>query len=108
LDDVLGGGHPLTSTFLVSAPDPHSSYGDLVLKYNIAQGLVSGHDICIIGESAKELVELTMWKSSSSAGSSSSDPNRAEQDDDTDSKIKIAWRYEHMKQFKTTVSSTTS
>lgn len=102
LDDVLGGGLPLSTILLVSAPDPHSHYGELVLKYGISQGLVSGHNICIVGDDSSHLASQCMWQSSATV------PKTVRNDDLVDGKIKIAWRYEQMKQFRTTVPSTIS
>ncbi|KZV93520.1 hypothetical protein EXIGLDRAFT_590805, partial [Exidia glandulosa HHB12029] len=51
LDDVLGAGGMPSGTVLVAlTPDRHSSYGDLLQKYNIAQGLHSGHGVCVFGD----------------------------------------------------------
>src|SRR5258705_13451051 len=64
LDDILGGGLPLSCSLVIAAPDVHSSYGELVLRYFISQGLVSGHRGCLIGGSEDELgtfVRECMW-----------------------------------------------
>lgn len=105
LDDLLGGGLPLSCSLVIAAPDVHSSYGELVLRYFVSQGLVSGHRVCLIGGSEDELgkfVKDCMWlpKDSQSNGN---DEEREGDDDDELQKVKIAWRYEKMQQFKTTV-----
>ena len=122
LDDILGGGLPLSCSLLVLAPDLHSAYGELVQKYFIAQGIASGHRICIVDDDAEDVVAGCMWtpspagSSESTSGSSSSvsplegrstaeeDEGDDEKSSDHDAKIKIAWRYEQMKQFETTVN----
>lgn len=127
LDDVLGGGLPLSCLLLVIAPDPHSSYGELVLKYFVAQGLSSRQNLCIIDPFATEFVKGVMWHPRSSSypitspstsapgegtgteGQSGPIEARGIDEDkaskDYDRKIKIAWRYEQMKQFQTTIGA---
>ncbi|KAH7924880.1 PAXNEB-domain-containing protein [Leucogyrophana mollusca] len=112
LDDILGGGLPLSCLLVVLAPDSHSAYGELVQKYFIAQGLSCGHKICVADDDAIHLVKECMW-TPGSLQSTSTPPSRVEDEDDEkaiqhDDKIKIAWRYEQMKRFQTTVSSATS
>ncbi|KAF5368347.1 hypothetical protein D9758_002425 [Tetrapyrgos nigripes] len=107
LDDLLGGGLPLSCSLLVAAPDPHSSYGELVQKLFIAQGLACGQDVLVIDPKPMELVKTCMWMpGSSTITSQNPDEDKDEENaQQQDQKIKIAWRYEQMKQFQTTVSS---
>lgn len=98
LDDILGGGIPLSCSFLVLAPDVHSAYGDLVQKYYISQGLVSEHELCIIGEHGLDFVRDCMW-----TGTGVDQPE--DRDNPASEKIKIAWRYEKMGQFETTTNA---
>lgn len=109
LDDVLGGGLPLSCSFLVLAPDAHSAYGELVQKYCIAQGLACGQRVCVIGDDAKEFVKECMWLPSRDTWTSPrlGDEEEEEHASQHDEKIKIAWRYGQMKKFQTTVSSST-
>lgn len=105
LDDILGGGLPLGCTQLVLAPDAHSAYGELVQKYVVAQGLGAGQDVCVVHERPRAFVETCMWVPGApgavqSQGQADEEEERAE---GGDAKIKIAWRYEQMKQFQTTV-----
>jgi elongator complex protein 4 len=73
-----------------------------VQKYFVAQGLGSGQRICIVGENAADFVGDVMWVSKSQVWKT---PESEEEDEGEQSqKIKIAWRYEKMKQFKTTVN----
>ncbi|KAF9270412.1 PAXNEB-domain-containing protein [Marasmius fiardii PR-910] len=95
LDDILGGGLPLSCSLLVTAPDPHSSYGELVQKYFVAQGFVSTQEILLIDENPLEFAKGCMWVSKSNSGE--------DEEERSDEKIKIAWRYENMKQFQTTI-----
>lgn len=114
LDDVLGGGLPLSCLQLVIAPDPHSSYGELVQKYFIAQGLASGQDLYIVDVNASTFIRDIMWTPRGTHTESGSLPlshleaeekvdGAVSQEDDQ--KIRIAWRYEQMKQFQTTIAS---
>jgi elongator complex protein 4 len=104
LDDILGGGLPLSCSLLVTAPDTHSAYGELVQKYFISQGLASGQKVCVIDEDPGRFVSECMWLSS---GTLSRDAMTADDngDDNENAKVEIAWRYEHLKQFQTTVSA---
>ena len=82
-------------------------------KYFIAQGLSCGQDVCVIDNNAQDFVAECMWMPgggpSIGIGTTSNPPTpNAEEDEeeqakDHDAKIKIAWRYEQMKQFQTTV-----
>ncbi|KAF7319905.1 hypothetical protein MKEN_00773900 [Mycena kentingensis (nom. inval.)] len=95
LDDILGGLPPSCS-LVVTAPDLHTDYGDLVQKYSVAQALASHQRVCVVGNAA--WVHGCMWISASAAKDADETRSGGE-------KIKIAWRYEEMKQFQTTVST---
>lgn len=104
LDDILGGGVPLSCSLAVLAPDSQSAYGELVQKYFVAQGIASGHKVCIVHEDAPSFVKECMWMPTSS----SNHPTTIVGEDDavqSGDKIKIAWRYEQMKKFETTVTN---
>ena len=117
LDDILGGGLPLSCSLLVLAPDAHSAYGELVLKYFAAQGLASGQRLCIVDPQPETFLSECMWIPGavdvSTAptpapvpfGSTVVEDEEDERASEHDTKIKIAWRYEQMKQFQTTVPS---
>lgn len=103
LDDILGGGLPLSCSLLVITPDTHSSYGELVQKYFISQGLASGQKVYVVDEEPEQFVSKCMWSSNGA-------PSPAEDNDDMDTtdhepKVTIAWRYERLKRFQTTVST---
>lgn len=111
LDDILGGGLPLTCSLLVLAPDSHSAYGELVQKYFVAQGLVSGHCICVVDDRADDFIKDCMWTPRGSTGNVPAPSAEDEEDEKAgqhDDKIKIAWRYEQMKKFQTSVPSANS
>ena len=104
LDDILGGGLPLSCSLLVLAPDSHSAYGELVQKYFIAQGLASGHKVWVVDDDAADFVSECMWMPGPSmSGGATEDEETGAHEDDGD--VKIAWRYEQMKKFQTTIPS---
>lgn len=118
LDDVLGGGIPLGSVVVLLAPDMHSAWGTLLQRYFIAQGLALNQHTAVVSDAddAMTLVNGCMWLPSSKDGTNSTASARPrdelEEDDDKtagpEGKIKIAWRYEKMQQFQTTVGLGTS
>ena len=107
LDDILGAGLPLSCSLLIAAPDHHSSYGDLVQKYFIAQGLKTGHPLCVIADGAADFVGDCMWipRNASDLANTPDEENSCDQEAQ---KMKIAWRYEQMRPFQTTASSSSS
>lgn len=102
LDDILGGGLPISCSLLILAPDPHSAYGQLVQNYSIAQGLVAGQTVCVVDESPDSIFDDCMWIPPNGPIAEDKQEQDAAQQDE---KIKIAWRYETMKQFQTTVDA---
>ncbi|KDR85181.1 hypothetical protein GALMADRAFT_35292, partial [Galerina marginata CBS 339.88] len=105
LDDILGGGIPLSCSLVVAAPDIHSSYGELVEKYFVAQGLASGHGVCVVGEDVETLVREAMWFPKALGEKNAAESEDEDKPTDQSQKVKIAWRYEKMKQFQTTVGN---
>ena len=108
LDDILGGGLPLSCLLLVAAPDLHSSYGDLVQKYFIAQGLSCDHRVHVVADGAEQFVKGAMWIPRKDDGLNTSKPGDDIDGSPNSPAIKIAWRYEQMRQFQTTVPSSSS
>ncbi|KAF8529062.1 Elongator complex protein 4 [Hysterangium stoloniferum] len=103
LDDILGGGLPLGSILSVLATDPHTTYANLIQRYFIAQGIASGHYMCILDDSAMEITAHCMWTSNPDLVQDSE-----QKEEGKELGVKIAWRYEHMKPFKTSVSQNES
>ncbi|KAF8807583.1 PAXNEB-domain-containing protein [Phlegmacium glaucopus] len=107
LDDILGGGLPLSCLLLLAAPDVHSSYGELIQKYFTAQGLADGHRVYIVGQDPDSFAKDIMWVvSRSSTQKSMSEDSDEEEKANLSQKVKIAWRYEKMKQFQPIIEST--
>lgn len=104
LDDILGGGIQLGTDLLVLNPDPHSAHSDLIQKHFIAQGIASGHDVHVLSPCARDLVESCMWSGSSTVGKPLAACEEPEVAGGGEDKVKIAWRYERMQKFKTTIT----
>lgn len=105
LDDVLGGGFPLGSIVTVLAPDLHSAWGTLIQRYFIAQGLIGSQAVCVVSSDAKSLADGCMWTSGPTEGAATGLQDDHPPNVEEDTQIKIAWRYEKMRQFQTTVPS---
>lgn len=122
LDDILGGGLPVGHVSLVLAPDSQSAWGELVARYFVAQGLALQQQVCVVDDNSQEFLDGCMWipgvgqnaPTSPPSSNIASSPTSGEIDasesavelsevTDADSKVTIAWRYEKMKQFQTTV-----
>ncbi|OXM75660.1 elongator complex protein 4 [Cryptococcus neoformans Bt63] len=102
MDDLLGGGLPLHSILLVLAPDTQSAWGRLVERYWIAQGLASGQAGVLVGEKeeGEAVVKGCMWTEGGVPG----DGSESEGEGGVEGgERKIAWRYEKMGKFQTTV-----
>ncbi|GAA5911428.1 hypothetical protein JCM6882_005000 [Rhodosporidiobolus microsporus] len=111
LDDLLGGGLPLHASLLVEHDAP-TSYADLVLRYWVAQGLESSQDVCVVAAGVdggpEGVVEALMGTEGGEGrgGDKERDEDREEreQEERLKEKMKIAFRYEGMKQHQTTLS----
>lgn len=105
LDDILGGGLQLGTSLIVLNPDPHSAHTDLLQKYFIAQGLGSRHRVHVFDQDANGFVESCVWLPGVTAASVPVSDDANVEPETEPARFKIAWRYEHMQNFKTTVSS---
>ncbi|KAL1713647.1 Elongator complex protein 4 [Schizophyllum commune] len=108
-DDILGGGLPLSCSSFIAAPDVHSSYGELASKYFVSQGLAHGHTIYVLGDEGEDWVKECVWTRDATSSFPSTPSNATTEEGEppaaSDDKIKIAWRYEQMKPFQTSVST---
>ncbi|KAJ7786023.1 Elongator complex protein 4 [Mycena metata] len=102
LDDILGGGLPLSCSLVLTAPDLHSEYGELVQKYFVAQGLAAQQSVIVVGDCGAQWVGECMWLPANANAQTVEDNEEA--GTSSGEKIKIAWRYEQMKPFQTTVA----
>lgn len=98
LDDLLGGGLPLSSTLLLES-DAYTSYADLLLKFWIAQGLECKQDVLVVGSGLEggpgEIVRSLMGVEGGALAESEEEDEGVKA---AGEKLKIAFRYEGMKQ----------
>lgn len=107
LDDILGGGLPVGTVLLVKE-DRATTYAQLLLKYFLAQGLASHHHCALVSkdEDPTEMTRNLMWLASSDADMDDDDTNTTGKAASGESdRMKIAWRYSHLKKFETSVSA---
>ncbi|KAG0654172.1 hypothetical protein C6P46_001853 [Rhodotorula mucilaginosa] len=127
LDDLLGGGLPLSTSLLIESDSP-TSYAELLLRYWIAQGLECGQEVIVVASGLdggpRAVVDALMEvdggrpvadsssSSSSTAGMSRQDVQEDEeekrQEENLKEQMKIAFRYEGLRQHQTTIESSTS
>ncbi|KAF8940093.1 Elongator subunit elp4 [Dissophora ornata] len=126
LDDILGGGLPV-GTILLIQEDRQTSYGQLLLKYFLRQGIVAG-DKCVVvsgDESPEAIVRSLMGIAGEESASSQVQQGVDSRDDDEErassrrkklggavddedseqDRLKIAWRYSGFKKFESGVEA---
>jgi len=112
LDDILGGGLPLGHVLTVLAPDVHSAWGELLSRYFVSQGLASGQAICLVEDDPNDFLEGCMWLPGTNRSKNESEHENTQLEEQERShkgeKVRIAWRYEKMQQFRTTVDHNSS
>ncbi len=104
LDDVLGS-LPLGSTLTLLAPDPHTQWARLVARHTAAAGLLDGQRLLVLSPMGEEWAAGLPWVEGESgleavAGAESESETEAMEDD---GRTKIAWRYDKMAKFRTSV-----
>jgi elongator complex protein 4 len=116
IDDLLGGGLPLSTSLLIESDTP-TSYAELLLKYWVAQGLECRQDVLVVasgldggpGGIVESLMEVDGGRPAETSGLSQADAAEDEeekrQEEALKEQMKIAFRYEGMKQHQTTVDS---
>ncbi|KAF9979116.1 Elongator subunit elp4 [Actinomortierella ambigua] len=114
LDDILGGGLPL-GTILLIQEDRQTSYGQLLLKYFLRQGIVAGDKCAVVsGDEPPEAIVRSLMGiagEESDPGLTAGDDEDDEDDStkkrsgssDNDDKLTIAWRYSSLKKFESGV-----
>ncbi|KAI8099970.1 Elongator complex protein 4 [Halteromyces radiatus] len=107
LDDILGGGLPVGTVLLVKE-DRATTYAQLLLKYFMAQGISSGHHCTLVSkdEDPSEMARNLMWLASSDADMDDDDLGNKTSNTGESDRMKIAWRYSHLKKFETSVKAT--
>lgn len=117
LDDLLGGGLPLSASILIDSDEP-TSYSELLLKFWLAQGLECRQEIVIIGseldgnggpeEIIKTLMGVDGGNSSAKDDEDDEEEEKLKKEKESSEKLKIAFRYEGMKQHAVTVEAPSS
>ncbi|GAA5955321.1 hypothetical protein JCM10213_005131 [Rhodosporidiobolus nylandii] len=105
IDDLLGGGLPLSTILLIETDFP-SSYSELLLRYWIAQGLESGQDVCVAasgGEGGPDGVVEGLMGAEEEKGASKEDKEDRDREERLKEEMKIAFRYEGMKAHQTSL-----
>ncbi|GAA6035805.1 hypothetical protein JCM8097_005715 [Rhodosporidiobolus ruineniae] len=114
IDDLLGGGLPLSSNLLVLQDHP-TAYSDLVLRYWVAQGLECGHDVAVVAAAVdggpEAVAEGLMGTEGAEVKKDDGRKTAEEREDDLEreqeealkDKMKIAFRYEGLGQHQTTL-----
>lgn len=97
LDDLLGGGVPLSTSLLLCSDHP-TTYAALLLKFFIAQGLESGQECVLVEAGAEEGSGLHEQLMATDQGDEVKEKPKVEDD-----KMKIAFRYEKMGKHATTI-----
>ncbi|EIE77671.1 hypothetical protein G6F46_000705 [Rhizopus delemar] len=108
LDDILGGGQPVGTIMLIKE-DRATTYAQLLLKYFIAQGIASGHQCAVASrdEDPEEMLKTLMWLSNSEKDDDDDNIKSSQAEGDSD-RMKIAWRYSHLKRLEGGVKAKTS
>ncbi|GAA5919467.1 hypothetical protein JCM1841_002410 [Sporobolomyces salmonicolor] len=109
LDDLLGGGLPLSSSLVIDADSP-TSYSELLLRYWIAQGLECRQDVLVVASGLdggpQGVVETLMEVDGGpTARDDAEDEEERKREVEMQEKMKIAFRYEGMRQHQTTVEA---
>ncbi|GAA5845319.1 hypothetical protein JCM5353_006462 [Sporobolomyces roseus] len=118
IDDLLGGGLPLSTSLLITQDYP-TSYSELLSRYFIAQGLESNQECLIISNSFDQSggpQGITRLLMGTDQGITSTGGKKEDREDEEEKKLeqelkekmKIAFRYEGMKLHQTTLQSTTT
>jgi elongator complex protein 4 len=102
IDDLLGGGLPVSSLLLIESDFP-TSYSDLLLKYWVAQGLECGQEVAVVAagvEGGPEGICETLMglDGGGERKETKEEVEERENEERLKEKMKIAFRYEGMKQ----------
>ncbi|XP_072171722.1 elongator complex protein 4-like [Diadema setosum] len=104
LDHLLGGGLAVGTVLLVEE-DTFGSYASLLLRYFLAEGIMSGHGLMVASaeEQPKKLLKrlprpLEDDQNQASGGKSNPSAQGERTPAGTGEQMKIAWRYQHLPQ----------
>ncbi|BGP39267.1 Elongator subunit elp4 [Rhodotorula kratochvilovae] len=117
IDDLLGGGLPLSTSLLLEADSP-TAYADLLLRYWVAQGLECGQDVVVVASGVdggpegvvEALMDVDGGRTAAASAAASKedaaeDEEERKQEEALQEKMKIAFRYEGMRRHQTTVEA---
>lgn len=106
LDDLLGGGLPLSSSLLLESDTP-TAYAELLLKFWMSQGIECKQDLLVVSSGMDvgpdELVGSLPGVEGAGQLAANDDKDEATEVAAQAEKMKIAFRYEGMKQHAVTV-----
>ncbi|GAA5927558.1 Elongator subunit ELP4 [Sporobolomyces koalae] len=114
IDDLLGGGLPLSTSLLINQDYP-TTYSELLLRYYIAQGLESNQETIVVASAvehggpdgiARVLMGTDKGTSATRKDDDKEDEEERKREEEIKDKMKIAFRYESMKQHQTTLNPT--
>ncbi|CAH1285118.1 unnamed protein product [Diabrotica balteata] len=92
LDTLLGGGIPVGTVVLIEE-DFHGSYSKIVLKYFLAEGIVSNHSTLV---ASQDVNPSNIIKELPAVIDSDLEPERVLQSPGISDKMKIAFRYQNL------------
>lgn len=105
LDDILGGGLPVGSLCLLHQ-DLVSTYTKLILKFFLAQGLVSGQTCAVwTDESEVQDFKTALPGLDAPTNKSSEQQSKQEQKEKEQDQMKIAFNYANLGKFQRSVDS---
>lgn len=105
LDHVIGGGLPSGSVFVVEE-DVLGNYSRILVKYFLAEGIASNHAL-LIASADDEGLEIVKELPQPCAAPPDDDITNEPIQPNTD-KMKIAWRYEGLRQVESSFGSNTN
>ncbi|KAG1446073.1 hypothetical protein G6F56_009694 [Rhizopus delemar] len=81
--------------------DRATTYAQLLLKYFIAQGIASGHHCAVTSrdEDPEEMLRTLMWLSNQDKDDDDDNIKNSQTEGESD-RMKIAWRYSHLKRLE--------
>ncbi|NP_001088363.1 elongator complex protein 4 [Xenopus laevis] len=105
LDHILGGGLAV-GTLLLIEEDTYGTYSHLLLKYFLAEGVVSGHEVFVASANDDPTETLQDLPSPlTDEVPRQNDPKRTKDTsgpaDDSQEMMKIAWRYQNLPKVET-------
>ncbi|XP_075693854.1 elongator complex protein 4 isoform X2 [Rhinoderma darwinii] len=97
MDHILGGGLAV-GTLLLIEEDTYSTYSNLLLKYFLAEGVISGHEVFIASASdiPHKILKDFPAPLTDEIPKQDDKKNVTEEPGSTEDTMKIAWRYQNL------------